>query len=142
MSDKPAPFPPQKQEHQPGIEAEMTPQPKDRMENWKAAGKLAGKRAVVTGGDSGIGRAVAIGFAKEGADVVVLYKDEHVDAEETKRHVEAAGRKCLTIAGDVGDPGFCADAVAQAAQFLGGQIDILVNNAAEQHLCKDFAEIP
>ena len=142
MSDKPTPFPPQKQEHQPGIEAEMTPQPKDRMEDWKPAGKLQGKRAVVTGGDSGIGRAVAIGFAKEGADVVVLYKDEHQDAEETKRHVEAAGRKCLTIAGDVGDPGFCADAVAQAAQFLGGQIDILVNNAAEQHLCKDFAEIP
>ncbi len=112
------PFTPQKQEHQPGIEAEMIEQPKDRMENWKPAGKLQGKRAVVTGGDSGIGRAVAIGFAKEGADVVVLYKDEHQDAEETKRHVEAAGRKCLAIAGDVGDPGFCADAVEQAAGFL------------------------
>ena len=143
MSDsKQTPQPPQKQEHQPGIEAEMTPQPKDRMENWKPANKLAGKRAVVTGGDSGIGRAVAIGFAKEGADLVILYKDEHVDAEETKRHVEAAGRKCLAIAGDVGDPGFCANAVEQAAQFLGGRIDILVNNAAEQHICKDFTEIP
>ena len=142
MSDKPTPFPPQKQEHQPGIEAEMTPQPKDRMENWKPANKLQGKRAIVTGGDSGIGRAVAIGFAKEGADVVILYKDEHVDAEETKRLIEAAGRKCLAIAGDVGDPGFCAQAVEQAAQFLGGQIDILVNNAAEQHVCEDFAEIP
>jgi len=73
---------------------------------------------------------------------VILYKDEHQDAEETKRHVEAAGRKCLAIAGDVGDPGFCADAVGQAAQFLGGGIDILVNNAAEQHICEDFAEIP
>ena len=142
MSDKPTPFPPQKQEHQPGIEAEMTPQPKDRMESWKPANKLTGKRAVVTGGDSGIGRAVAIGFAKEGADVVILYKDEHVDAEETKRHIEAAGRKCLAIAGDVGDPGFCVQAVEQAAQFLGGGIDILVNNAAEQHICEDFAEIP
>ena len=143
MSDsKQTPQPPQKQNHQPGIEAEMTPQPKDRMENWKPAGKLQGKRAVVTGGDSGIGRAVAIGFAKEGADVVVLYKDEHQDAEETKRHVEAAGRKCLAIAGDVGDPGFCARAVEQAAQFLGGGIDILVNNAAEQHTCEDFTEIP
>ena len=140
--NKQSPFPPQKQEHQPGIEAEMTPQPKDRMEGWKPAGKLQGKRAVVTGGDSGIGRAVAIGFAKEGADVVVLYKDEHQDADETKRHVEAAGRKCLTIAGDVGDPAFCAKAVEQAAQFLGGGIDILVNNAAEQHICEDFAEIP
>ncbi len=136
------PFPPQKQEHQPGIEAEMTPQPKDRMEDWKPANKLQGKRAIVTGGDSGIGRAVAIGFAKEGADVVILYKDEHVDAEETKRLIEAAGRKCLTIAGDVGDPGFCAQAVEQAAQFLGGRIDILVNNAAEQHVCEDFSEIP
>ena len=140
--DKQTPQPPQKQGRQPGIEAEMTPQPKDRMEDWKPADKLQGKRAVVTGGDSGIGRAVAIGFAKEGADVVILYKDEHQDAEETKRHVEAAGRKCLAIAGDVGDPGFCADAVGQAARFLGGRIDILVNNAAEQHVCEDFAEIP
>ena len=134
--------PPQKQDRQPGIEAEMTPQPRDRMEGYKAAGKLQGKTAVVTGGDSGIGRAVAIGFAKEGADVAILYKDEHQDAEETKRHVEAAGRRCLAIAGDVGDPGFAAGAVDQAAGFLGGRIDILVNNAAEQHICKDFAEIP
>ncbi len=141
-NSKQTPQPPQKQEHQPGIEAEMTPQPKDRMENWKPANKLAGKTALVTGGDSGIGRAVAIGFAKEGADVVILYKDEHQDAEETKRHVEAAGRKCLSIAGDVGDPAFCAKAVEQAAQFLGGGIDILVNNAAEQHICEDFTEIP
>jgi NAD(P)-dependent dehydrogenase (short-subunit alcohol dehydrogenase family) len=143
MSDnKQTPQPPQKQDRQPGIEAEMTPQPRDRMENWRASGKLEGKRAVVTGGDSGIGRAVAIGFAKEGADVVVLYKDEHQDAEETKRHVAAAGRKCLAIAGDVGDPGFCAEAVEEAARFLGGRIDILVNNAAEQHTCEDFTEIP
>src|SRR3712207_5082986 len=119
----------------------MTPQPKDRMEDWKPANKLQGKRAIVTGGDSGIGRAVAIGFAKEGADVVVLYKDEHVDAEETKRHVEAAGRRCLAIAGDVGDSGFCRQAVQQAAQFLGGCIDILVNNSAEQHEEQDFAQI-
>ncbi|MBD0272444.1 MAG: SDR family NAD(P)-dependent oxidoreductase, partial [Acetobacteraceae bacterium] len=136
MSDsKQTPQPPQKQDRQPGSEAEMTPRPKDLMEDWKAANKLQGKRAVVTGGDSGIGRAVAIGFAKEGADVVILYKDEHQDAEETKRRVEAAGRKCLAIAGDVGDSGFCAQAVEQAARFLGGQIDILVNNAAEQHIC-------
>ena len=142
MPDEKALQPPQKQDRQPGIEAEMTPQPQDRMERWKASGKLTGKRAIVTGGDSGIGRAVAIGFAKEGADVVILYKDEHQDAEETKRHVEAVGRKCLAIPGDVGDPGFCRQAVEQVAQFLGGRIDLLVNNAAEQHICKDFAEIP
>jgi NAD(P)-dependent dehydrogenase (short-subunit alcohol dehydrogenase family) len=133
--------PPQRQDRQPGIESEMRPQPRDRMEGWKAAGKLQGRRAIVTGGDSGIGRAVAIGFAKEGADVVVLYKDEHQDAEETKRHVEAAGRRCLLVAGDVGDLGFVQDAVRRAAEFLGGRIDILVNNAGEQHVEKEFAEI-
>jgi NAD(P)-dependent dehydrogenase (short-subunit alcohol dehydrogenase family) len=142
MPDENTPQPPQRQDRQPGIEAEMTPQPRDRMENWKPSGKLAGKRAIITGGDSGIGRAVAIGFAKEGADVVILYKDEHQDAAETKRHVEAAGRKCLAIPGDVGDAAFCRQAVAQAAQFLGGVIDLLVNNAAEQHICQDFSEIP
>jgi len=143
MSDQQkTPQPPQKQDRQPGLEGEMRPQPRDRMEDWKPSGKLTGKRAVITGGDSGIGRAVAIGFAKEGADVVILYKDEKQDAEETKRLVEAAGRKCLAIAGDVGDSAFCRQAVEQAAQFLGGRIDILVNNAAEQHVCQDFAEIP
>jgi NAD(P)-dependent dehydrogenase (short-subunit alcohol dehydrogenase family) len=142
MPDETTPQPPQKQDRQPGIEAEMTPQPRDRMENWSPSGKLTGKRAIITGGDSGIGRAVAIGFAKEGADVVILYKEEHQDAEETKRYVEAVGRKCLVIPGDVGDPSFCRQTVEQAAQFLGGGIDLLVNNAAEQHICMDFAEIP
>ncbi|TDH59976.1 SDR family oxidoreductase [Dankookia rubra] len=136
------PQPKQRQDHQPGTEAEMRPQPQDRMEHWKPSGKLTGKTALVTGGDSGIGRAVAIGFAKEGADVAVLYLDEHEDAAETKRHVEAAGRKCVTIAGDVGDAAFVKQAVDQAATALGGRIDILVNNAAEQHVCEDFAEIP
>ncbi|MCB4821909.1 SDR family oxidoreductase [Roseicella aerolata] len=141
-SDQKTPQPPQKQDKQPGLETEMTPQPRDRMENWKASGKLQGKTALVTGGDSGIGRAVAIGFAKEGADVVILYKDEHRDAEETRRHIEAAGRKCIAIAGDIGDAGFCRQAAQQAAQALGGRIDILVNNAAEQHVCENFEEIP
>src|SRR3712207_2825818 len=112
------------------------------MENWKASGKLQGKAALVTGGDSGIGRAVAIGFAKEGADVAILYKDEHVDAEETKRLIEAEGRRCFALAGDIGDPGFCRQAVEQAVQALGqGRLDILVNNAAEQHVSEDLAEI-
>ncbi|HEY8612978.1 MAG TPA: SDR family NAD(P)-dependent oxidoreductase, partial [Roseomonas sp.] len=142
MSDeKQTPQPPQHQDHQPGIESEMTPRPRSSMEGWKPAGKLEGKKALVTGGDSGIGRAVAIGFAKEGADVVILYKDEHGDAEETKRLVEAAGRRCDTIAGDVGDASFVKEAVARAAQFLGGRIDVLVNNAAEQHENQDFATI-
>lgn len=133
--------PPQKQERQPGSEAEMTPRPASSMENWKASGKLTGKAAIVTGGDSGIGRAVAIGFAKEGADVAILYLNEAEDAAETKRLIEATGRRCLAIAGDIGDPAFCRDAVTQVVKAL-GRLDILVNNAAEQHVCKDFAEIP
>jgi NAD(P)-dependent dehydrogenase (short-subunit alcohol dehydrogenase family) len=142
MPEQDTPQPPQTQDRQPGLEGEMRPQPQDRMENWRASGKLAGKTALVTGGDSGIGRAVAIGFAKEGADVAILYKDEHADAEETKRHIEAAGRRCFAMAGDIGDPAFCREAVAKAVQALGGRLDILVNNAAEQHVCEDFAEIP
>jgi NAD(P)-dependent dehydrogenase (short-subunit alcohol dehydrogenase family) len=136
------PQPRQHQDRQPGIEAAMTPQPEDRMARWRASGRLTGKTALVTGGDSGIGRAVAIGFAKEGADVAILYKDEHQDAEVTRCGVEAAGRRCVALAGDVGDPGFCREAVGKAVQALGGRLDILVNNAAEQHVCEDFAAIP
>lgn len=135
--------PPQHQDHQPGSTAEMTPRPQDRMEGWKASGKLAGKAALVTGGDSGIGRAVAIGFAKEGADVAILYKDEHQDAEETRRAIEAEGRRCVALAGDIGDAGWVRGAVEQAVRDLGhGRLDVLVNNAAEQHVCEDIAEIP
>ncbi|MBP0444509.1 SDR family oxidoreductase [Roseomonas sp. SSH11] len=142
MSDKPKPpQPPQHQDHQPGIEAEMTPRPRSSMENWKASGKLEGKRALITGGDSGIGRAVSIGFAKEGADIVILYKDEHQDAAETKRLVEATGRRCEVLAGDVGDSSFVKSAIERAVGFLGGRIDILVNNAAEQHECQYLADI-
>ncbi|NOG71512.1 SDR family oxidoreductase [Roseicella sp. DB1501] len=142
MAEQDTPQPRQHQDRQPGIEAEMRPQPRDRMEHWKPSGKLQGRTALVTGGDSGIGRAVAIGFAKEGADVAILYLDEHADAEETQRHVEAAGRRCILLPGDVGDAGFVRKAVDEAAGALGGHIDILVNNAAEQHVCEDFAEIP
>jgi NAD(P)-dependent dehydrogenase (short-subunit alcohol dehydrogenase family) len=135
------PFPPQQQTHQPGREAEMTPRPASAMENWKPAGKLTGKVAIVTGGDSGIGRAVAIGFAKEGADVAILYLDETDDAQDTKRLIEAAGRRAMAIPGDIGDPGFCQEAVKRVVGTF-GKLDILVNNAAEQHVCEDFAEIP
>jgi NAD(P)-dependent dehydrogenase (short-subunit alcohol dehydrogenase family) len=119
----------------------MTPAPRDRMADWRASGKLEGRTALVTGGDSGIGRAVAIGFAREGADVAILYKDEHEDARETRRLVEAAGRRCRIIAGDIGSAPVCRQAVAEAVQALGGRLDILVNNAAEQHVCEDFAAI-
>ncbi len=118
----------------------MRPRPRAEMENYRACGRLTGRRAIVTGGDSGIGRAVAIGFAKEGADVAIFHLEEHEDAAETKRLIEACGRRCTAIAGDVGDPAFARRAVEEAVRFLGG-LDILVNNAAEQHVEKDFAEI-
>jgi len=133
--------PKQHQDHQPGSEAQMQPRPDSAMEGWRAAGKLRGRTALVSGGDSGIGRAVAIGFAKEGCDVVILHKEEWQDAADTRSRIEAEGRRCEAIAGDIGQAGFCREAVAQVASFLGGRIDILVNNAAEQHPCADFAEI-
>jgi NAD(P)-dependent dehydrogenase (short-subunit alcohol dehydrogenase family) len=124
-------LPPQKQDRQPGIEAEMTPKPKAEDPSYRGSGKLDGKVALITGGDSGIGRAAAIAFATEGADVAVLYLDEHQDAEETKRKIEGKGRRCLTIAGDVGDEGFCKEAVERTVREL-GRLDVVVNNAAEQ----------
>lgn len=127
----------------PGREWEMEEKvdaPKDFMRDYKAAGKLAGKKAIVTGGDSGIGRAVAIGFAKEGADVAILYLEEDTDAEVTKEHVEVEGVQCYLIRGDIGDAQFCRDAIEKAVKQLGG-LDILVNNAAEQHNCDSILEI-
>jgi NAD(P)-dependent dehydrogenase (short-subunit alcohol dehydrogenase family) len=119
-------------QEQPGVEAEM--QPKPRSEPVVAsAGKLEGKATLVTGGDSGIGRAVAIAFAREGADVAIAYLEEHVDAEETRRLVEAEGRRCLPLAGDVGDEAFCKEAVAKTVEAF-GRLDVVVNNAAEQHV--------
>jgi NAD(P)-dependent dehydrogenase (short-subunit alcohol dehydrogenase family) len=125
-------FPPQHQNHQPGTESEMKPRPVSVDPNYKSAGKLAGKTAIITGGDSGIGKSVAIYFAKEGADVAISYLEEHQDAEETKALVEAEGRKCLLFSGDIGNEDFCKDIVNQTKDQF-GKIDILVNNAAEQH---------
>jgi len=131
-TDKPGTPPPQKQERQPGRESKMKPRPQSKAREYRAAGKLEGKVAVITGGDSGIGRAVAIMFAKEGADVVITYLEEHDDAKETQSEIEAAGRRCLRFAGDIGDQAFCRKIVDRTmAEF--GSIDILVNNAAEQH---------
>ncbi|ASA20318.1 SDR family oxidoreductase [Paenibacillus donghaensis] len=125
-------MPPQVQNRQPGIESEMKPRPKYEPTNYKAAGKLLGKAALITGGDSGIGRSVAVLFAKEGADVVISYLNEHSDAEETKRQVEQEGRKCVLIPGDIGVEAFCQDLINQTIKEL-GKLDILINNAAEQH---------
>jgi NAD(P)-dependent dehydrogenase (short-subunit alcohol dehydrogenase family) len=130
------PLPPQHQP-KPGIEARLDPQPMYDAPFYKGSGKLKGKVAVITGADSGIGRSVAVLFAREGADVAVLYLDEHKDAEETKKAVEKEGRRCVLIAGDVRDRDFCFDAVDQAVKALGG-LDILVNNAAFQVHEKDF----
>lgn len=124
--------PPQQQSQQPGRESEMTPQPESEGRPRRGSGKLEDRVALITGGDSGIGRAVAIAFAREGADVAIVYLDEHEDAAETRKRVEREGRRCLTIAGDVGDEGFCREAVRQAVSEL-GRLDVLVNNAAEQH---------
>lgn len=125
-------LPPQHQDRQPGLESEMTPRPKYEPAAYKAAGKLLGKAALITGGDSGIGRAVAVAFAKEGADVVISYLNEHTDAEETKRQVEQEGRKCILISGDIGVEAFCQDLINKSVEGL-GKLDILINNAAEQH---------
>jgi NAD(P)-dependent dehydrogenase (short-subunit alcohol dehydrogenase family) len=124
--------PPQQQDRQPGVESEMTPRPKAEDQTYQGSAKLNDKVALITGGDSGIGRAVAILFAKEGADVSIVYLNEHGDAEETRRQVEEEGQRCLLIAGDVGDEAFCREAVERTVNEL-GRLDILVNNAAEQH---------
>ncbi|AOK31833.1 MULTISPECIES: SDR family oxidoreductase [Burkholderia] len=125
-------LPPQKQTHQPGAERDMHPKPHDEAADYTGSGKLAGKVALVTGGDSGIGRAVAIGFAKEGADVAILYLNESDDAAHTKKLIEQAGRRCEAIACDIGDRQQVRDAVARTVERLGG-LDVLVNNAGEQH---------
>jgi NAD(P)-dependent dehydrogenase (short-subunit alcohol dehydrogenase family) len=131
--------PKQRQQRQPGIEARMAPRPHAEMRT-PASGKLLDKVALITGGDSGIGRAVAIAFAAEGADVAILYLNEKVDAAETKELVEQQGRRCLLIAGDIGRESFCREAVKRTVKQF-GRLDILVNNAAEQHPQKSLEAI-
>ena len=115
----------------PGSSAAMDPQPDYGEASYKGSGRLAGKKTVITGGDSGIGRAVALAFAREGADVLVSYYDEHEDAKETQRLVESAGRQCVLMPGDIKDPAHCRAIVGQAVSAF-GRIDVLVNNAAHQ----------
>lgn len=133
-------MPPQTQEQQPGKEHEMTPEPRSEAPFHRGSGKLEGKVALITGGDSGIGRAVAVAFAKEGAHISVIYLNEHEDAQKTKSLLESEGGTCTTIAGDIGDEAFCKDAVQKTVNELQG-LDILVNNAAEQHPRDDIEEI-
>ena len=132
--------PPQRQS-QPGIQQEMIPEPHSTRPQHQGSGKLAGKVALITGGDSGIGRAVAVLFAREGADVAIGHlAEEDTDANETVKLVEAEGRRCLTLSGDMGDEAFCQDAVARTVREL-GRLDVLVNNAAEQHTTESISEI-
>lgn len=135
-----SPMPPQQQE-KPGLESQMTPRPEYHAPLYKGSDKLRGKVALITGGDSGIGRAVAVLYAREGADVAIVYLPaEQPDAEETARTVEDEGRRCLLLAGDVKDPNFCRSAVERTVREL-GQLDILVNNAAFQQTQKSLEDI-
>src|SRR5258708_475560 len=118
---------PKLQRRQPGVEAKMNPRPEFIKPGYRASGKLAGKVALVTGGDSGIGRAVCVHFAHEGADIAIVYRDEHEDARETQKLVETAGRRCLLLPGDVKNAKFCQRAVQKTVTKL-GKLNILVNN--------------
>jgi NAD(P)-dependent dehydrogenase (short-subunit alcohol dehydrogenase family) len=138
--EKGSEIPKQHQTQQPGLETEMTPQPDSTMEEYRGSGKLETKVAIITGADSGIGRAVAVAFAKEGADITAAYLNEHEDAKRTKEEVEQTGRKCVLIAGDVGDEKFCAELVTNTVSAF-GRLDILVNNAAEQHVRESILDI-
>jgi NAD(P)-dependent dehydrogenase (short-subunit alcohol dehydrogenase family) len=138
--DQPSPPLPNQHLQKPGSEAEMELRPRFLAPDYCGSGKLAGMTAVITGGDSGIGRSVAVLYAREGADVAIIYLNEHEDAAETRRYVEAEGQSCLLLPGDVSDPAFCRRAVDQVlAEF--GHIDILVNNAAFQAHAGSLAEL-
>ncbi|PLT33839.1 SDR family oxidoreductase [Bacillus sp. V5-8f] len=133
-------FPPQHQEQQPGVETEMTPNPESVKSEYKGSGKLKGKTAIITGGDSGIGKSVAIYYAKEGANVAIVYLEEHEDASATKELVEQTGQRCLLLSGDIGDEAFCKEVVQKTLGEF-GSVDILVNNAGEQHPQKSLLDI-
>jgi NAD(P)-dependent dehydrogenase (short-subunit alcohol dehydrogenase family) len=138
MNPKP-PFPSQSQP-MPGTTSPMNPRPDHGETSYKGSGRLSGKKALITGGDSGIGRAVAIAFAREGADVLVAYLNEHDDAREVKTLVENEGRKAVLVAGDISNPDHCRHVIQHAVEVLGG-IDVLVNNAAHQATFKDIGDI-
>ena len=140
MADQKATLPPQHQDRQPGVESAMTPRPRVWAEGRRGTGRLDGRVALITGGDSGIGRAIAIAFAREGAKVAIAYLNEHGDAQETKRLIENAGGSARLMAGDVGDEIFCRRIVADTLQGF-GRLDVLVNNAGEQHPQSNLEDI-
>jgi NAD(P)-dependent dehydrogenase (short-subunit alcohol dehydrogenase family) len=131
---------PDQQQPVPGIQAKMDPVPDCGEQTYRGSGKLTGKKAVITGGDSGIGRAVAIAYAREGADVLVSYLNEDEDANEVARLVEEAGRKCVLVSGDLSDPDHCREVIRRAVDEF-GSIDVLVNNAAYQMTHESLDEI-
>ncbi len=132
---------PAQQQQPPGVQAEMTPRPDCGEQSYRGSGKLTGKAAVITGGDSGIGRAVAIAYAREGADVLISYLAEDDDARDTARYVEDAGRTAVLVKGDVSAPQHCRDIISQAVDAF-GRVDILVSNAAFQMTHSSLEEIP
>ncbi len=140
MSQRKKGQPPQHQKRQPGVETEMNPRPESEMKHYLAAGKLTDKVAIVTGGDSGIGKAVAIGFAKEGARVVIVYKNEDEDALATKAIIDKLDRPCLLIKGDLSEYQICQEVIEKTIDSF-GHLDILVNNAGMQCPAKDISEI-
>jgi NAD(P)-dependent dehydrogenase (short-subunit alcohol dehydrogenase family) len=140
LENLPKQMPAQQQQGEPGIESQMNPKPVEDDPNYKGSGKLQDKVAIITGGDSGIGRAVAISFAKEGANVAIVYLDEDEDAQTTKQKIEQYGRKALLIKGDVSQESFCRDAVEQTVQQF-GKLDVLVNNAAQQYVQQSIEDI-
>lgn len=133
--------PPQHQDEQPGDEHEMHPEPEFIRDSYQGTQKLKDKVALITGGDSGIGRAIAVHYAREGADSVIVHLEEDKDAEDTKALVEAEGRRCLVLKGDVGDPEFCREIVKKTLDHF-GKLNIVVNNAAEQYDWNDLTEVP
>jgi NAD(P)-dependent dehydrogenase (short-subunit alcohol dehydrogenase family) len=132
---------PRQQQSPPGLTSEMTPTPDHGETSYNGSGRLQDKVAIITGGDSGIGRAVAIAYAREGADVVISYLNEHEDAEDTKLWVEKAGRKCVLIPGDIAEPAHCRQIIATTVEEF-GRVDVLVNNAAFQMSRETLEEIP
>lgn len=136
----PGSVPAQQQDKQPGQNSKMNPKPIDQDPQYATCNRLSGKVAVITGGDSGIGRAVAFAFANEGADIAILYLNEHEDARETKRIIEEKGKRCLIYSGDIGEESQCCEVVSNIIEEW-GKIDILVNNAAEQHAQNSILDI-
>ena len=141
-STRPKPQNPLPKQHQrkPGLESELNPRPQFMAPGYTGSGKLSGRAAIITGGDSGIGRAVAVLFAREGADVAIVYLNETSDARETRKHVEAEGQRCLLIRGDVRDPQFCRSAVTKTVKAF-GKLSVLVNNAAFQEHAESLEDI-